>query len=130
MTIASTAKICGLGISTIFVMGLFVPVQPAIADLVEPIVDSVVTTPVGTYESKIVNAIGIVKGPIESCYSLVANDGLRYELRGNYPSIVGAKVQITGLVSTADTITTCQVGQPFYVQTFRIVSYPSLRDRW
>jgi hypothetical protein len=128
MTIASTAKICGLGISTIFVMGLFVPVQPAIADLVEPIVDSVVTTPVGTYESKIVNAIGIVKGPIESCYSLVTNDYLHYELRGNYPSIVGAKVQITGLVST-DTITTCQAGQPFYVQTFRIISYPSLRDR-
>jgi hypothetical protein len=143
MTISIAAKIYRLGISTIFTMGLFglilpsnanpvihqTQIKPISADPIKPILNSVVPESLNPSNSKIVNAIGIIKYTA-GCLGLIGDDGSHYELRGNYPEHIGAKVQITGLVSTTETVTTCQVGIPVYVQTFSVISYPHGPDRW
>ncbi|MFM2305330.1 MAG: hypothetical protein RLZZ135_2744 [Cyanobacteriota bacterium] len=70
----------------------------------------------------IVNLTGTIrKLAVEgTCYQLATDDGKNYELMGKFPKRDGAKVQVSGTIST-DIVTICQVGKPFKVKSVRVI---------
>jgi hypothetical protein len=65
-----------------------------------------------------INVIGTVKKIEVSgvCYQLVAADGTKYELMGNFPHQDGVNISAIGTLPT-DLMTICQVGKPFKVDS-------------
>ncbi len=97
----------------ILAIGLFVPNIPTLANTNSSSVKvkSTLVTLTGTIRKLEVEGI---------CYQLAANDGKNYELIGKFPKRNGVKVQVRGEIST-DVATICQVGQPFKVQSVRVM---------
>jgi hypothetical protein len=96
----------------ILAIGLFVPNIPTLANT-NPSVDA---------KSTLITLTGTIrKLEVEgTCYQLATNDGKNYELIGKFPKRNGVKVQVRGAIAT-DVATICQVGQPFKVQSVRVV---------
>jgi hypothetical protein len=108
-----TAKIYKLVISAIFVMGIFIPHIPALANTLPS------STPA---KPATVNLTGTIrKIALEgTCYQLASDDGKKYELMGKFPKIDGTRVQVRGVITT-DVATICQVGQPIKVKNVRVI---------
>jgi hypothetical protein len=56
-----------------------------------------------------------------NCYQLIAANGTKYELMGEFPHKDGLKVQITGTLPT-NVMTLCQVGRPLRVNSIKKTS--------
>jgi hypothetical protein len=56
-----------------------------------------------------------------NCYQLIATNGTKYELMGEFPHSDGLKVQVTGTLP-ANVMTLCQVGRPLRVNSIKKTS--------
>ncbi len=97
-------------VGIVLTIGLSSPNLPALAN------------PTTQIKPEIVNLTGTIrKLAVEgTCYQLATANGKKYELMGKFPKQDGVKVNVRGLIAT-DIVTICQVGQPFRVQSYRLV---------
>jgi hypothetical protein len=142
MKITSTVRIYELGMSTMVAIGLWLSVPPASADptapniqvqqtTVNPIeqtLDSVIPRSIDPSNSKSVTVVGTIRSSAEGCIRLATDDSLSYELRGSSLPSIGMRVELTGL-APMNMATTCQVGQPLYVQTVKVIGFDRSRLR-
>lgn len=111
--IVKVAKVYIVVISTVFAMGMFLLIIPALANP---------TTSPTQVKPQTVNLTGTIrKLAVEgTCYQLATDNGQKYELMGKFPKIDGMRVQVRGTIAT-DVATICQVGQPLQVKTVRVI---------
>jgi hypothetical protein len=108
------ASICLIAIFSVFLPVVDLAVAPAWAMSVQSPASQESIAVSGT-----IRRIGVAG----SCYQLIASDGSKYELMGEFPQQDGLKVKVNGVLRS-DVMTICQVGKLLQVSKVRVLDRP------